>query len=82
MSDKVGSSNQQNEQNSEEVLGSVTHESQSSDKCFPIQLRTSARVSKKLKLDSQNVSSPCPSERKGKFFNRGTYRFHNNVQFL
>lgn len=66
-SDRAGPSGYQNDQNSEEVLGSVTHESHSSDKCFPIQLRTSARVSKKLKLDSQNVTSSSPTERKGNF---------------
>ncbi|KAK7602036.1 hypothetical protein V9T40_009477 [Parthenolecanium corni] len=63
-SDKAGPSGIQNDSNSVEVLGSVTQESHSSDKCFPIQLRTSARVSKKLKLDSQNVTSTSPTERK------------------
>lgn len=66
-SDKAGPSGIQNDSNSVEVLGSVTQESHSSDKCFPIQLRTSARVSKKLKLDSQNVTSTSPTERKGGF---------------
>lgn len=56
---------------SQEVLGLVTHDTtiSSGDKCSPIQLRTSARVSKKLKLnDSQNLpstSATAATERKG-----------------
>ncbi|XP_065207198.1 protein cramped isoform X2 [Planococcus citri] len=42
----------------EEVLGSVTHETQSTER--PIQLRTSARVSKKLRLDLQTNAAPAP----------------------
>lgn len=49
----------------QEVLGSVTQETQSNDRPFSIQLRTSARVSKKLKLDSQNVIPPAVTDKKG-----------------
>ncbi len=63
--DKVGNFVSAGEEKPEEILGSVTHETQSNDRCFPIQLRTSARVSKKLKLDSQTVLSPTSLERKG-----------------
>lgn len=63
--DKANNLTLQCDENREEVLGSVTQETQSNDRPFSIQLRTSARVSKKLKLDSQNVGLPVITEKKG-----------------
>lgn len=53
-----------NDETNKEILGSVTHETPTNDKS--IQLRSSARVSKKLKLVSRNTISLISSERKGK----------------
>ena len=65
ITEKHGTFNVDNEnKQEEEVLGSVTHEAQSTER--PIQLRTSARVSKKLRLDSQTNAVPAPVvEKKG-----------------
>lgn len=49
-----------------EVLGSVvhSHESENGEKNGSVQLRTSARVSKKMRLDV--IANQTPPERKGK----------------
>lgn len=65
----------------EEVLGSVTHEAQSTER--PIQLRTSARVSKKLRLDSQTNAAPPPVvEKKGNISIRAFLEYRLKLPFL
>ncbi|CAH0775585.1 unnamed protein product [Bemisia tabaci] len=52
-----------NAEKSEEVLGSVTHcyDIENGDKTGSVQLRTSARVSKKMRLDSTAAAVPPPT---------------------
>ena len=51
-----------------EILGSVvhSHEYENGDKNSSVQLRTSARVSKKMRLDF--IANQAPPERKGRLF--------------
>lgn len=80
ITEKISNVNAENQDQQEEVLGSVTHETLSTER--PIQLRTSARVSKKLRLDSQTTSNLAPVvEKKGKYIYNSSILSNSEIDF-